>query len=502
MHRRGTWLLPSLVGILALSASGSAAAQSVVLRYAADGNRLVKQVGQTTVHYPFGDNYEVSGGVATKYVSLGEDIVAKVRHTQGTAAITWLHATHQGSTNTISNATGAEVQRYGYAPYGQRITTATAHFDSRTYTAQREDESRLYYLHARYYDAPLARFISPDPMVPSGHNVALNGYAYAGNDPANNTDINGLQYSDDGPAFVNPENLRAQGYTWVGRPPEHPDSWQNMQLRAMDAQLEEFKRRNPFIWRFTPGVDHRGNPIGTFDTAMELASPAALMLAGQPRGRRFALGGSNGVGAFYVAPPAAPLGMRRGGALPGLDPLARAALDRPWRRIGGGAGADAFAVRYGATTYVVKELRFAEKGLTPAQSARVIEGTVTRMETLRGAGMPVPPTGQISYFQMVQPYGEGYSYYKLPPEAQARARAVFEPLVSQAQGIIGGTQGTGYWVDPGPWNATYSADGGKVVSWFDPVAVNEASVAGKPRRGRKRWRETQRRRRARRVVRS
>ena len=49
----------------------------------------------------------------------------------------------------------------------------------------------LVYLHARYYDPALGRFISPDPTVSSGTVVDLNRYAYAGNNPATYKDPNG-----------------------------------------------------------------------------------------------------------------------------------------------------------------------------------------------------------------------------------------------------------------------------------------------------------------------
>src|SRR5262249_34706470 len=40
----------------------------------------------------------------------------------------------------------------------------------------------------------LGRFLSPDPTVPSERAVGLNRYAYAGNDPINHVDIDGLGF--------------------------------------------------------------------------------------------------------------------------------------------------------------------------------------------------------------------------------------------------------------------------------------------------------------------
>ncbi len=44
------------------------------------------------------------------------------------------------------------------------------------------------YLHARYYDANLGRFLSPDTLDPILAGVDFNRYAYAGNDPVNGSD--------------------------------------------------------------------------------------------------------------------------------------------------------------------------------------------------------------------------------------------------------------------------------------------------------------------------
>src|SRR5437667_5843164 len=69
--------------------------------------------------------------------------------------------------------------------------------ESRVFTGQRTDATGLIYLHARYYDPMLGRFISPDPTVSTTRLVGLNRYGYAGNDPVNNNDIDGLGWFED-----------------------------------------------------------------------------------------------------------------------------------------------------------------------------------------------------------------------------------------------------------------------------------------------------------------
>ncbi|MFH1263439.1 MAG: RHS repeat-associated core domain-containing protein [Pseudomonadota bacterium] len=66
--------------------------------------------------------------------------------------------------------------------------------ESLGYTGQRRDSSTdLLYLHARYYDPALGRFISPDPITPGKEIVKLNHYAYSDDDPINKTDVTGMQ---------------------------------------------------------------------------------------------------------------------------------------------------------------------------------------------------------------------------------------------------------------------------------------------------------------------
>jgi RHS repeat-associated protein len=54
-----------------------------------------------------------------------------------------------------------------------------------------DPETGLTYLHARYYDAALGRFLSPDWWDVTDPAVGTNRYAYALNDPVNKSDPNG-----------------------------------------------------------------------------------------------------------------------------------------------------------------------------------------------------------------------------------------------------------------------------------------------------------------------
>ncbi|MFH1261922.1 MAG: RHS repeat-associated core domain-containing protein [Pseudomonadota bacterium] len=126
----------------------------------------------------------------------------------------WLHTDHQGSIHVESNVAGAEAARFTYKPYGDHLGTNSSlpGPESLGYTGQRQDSSTgLFYLHARYYDPVLGRFISPDPIVPGNLTVHLNRYAYADNNPINKTDVSGMQADSDATKVKLPDLVKGSG---------------------------------------------------------------------------------------------------------------------------------------------------------------------------------------------------------------------------------------------------------------------------------------------------
>ncbi len=173
--------------------------------YNAIGLRKEKRnvTGGTSMYY-VGDDYEINGSATTKYLSVGGRLAAK-RVSNGTGWDTyWIHPDERGSVNAISDSEAAEVKRIKYRAYGEVLSSTGKHAESRGYIGQRRDETGLMYLHARYYDPALSRFVSPDPMVSGIAGDGLNRYAYAVNDPVNYADPSGLvciyvRFPPDGP---------------------------------------------------------------------------------------------------------------------------------------------------------------------------------------------------------------------------------------------------------------------------------------------------------------
>ena len=130
------------------------------------GSRLVKTTtGGVTSVYPFGDDYEITDGVVTKYITVeGLGVIAK-RVGYGPGATTyWLHNDRLGSIQAVTLADGSVDFRRTYRPYGETLGEGGSHAESRGWIDQRLDpETGLVYLHARYYDPQLGIFLSPDP---------------------------------------------------------------------------------------------------------------------------------------------------------------------------------------------------------------------------------------------------------------------------------------------------------------------------------------------------
>jgi RHS repeat-associated protein len=92
-----------------------------------------------------------------------------------------------GSTTGLADDEGNVTAGYGYDVFGAtRSQSGTADTMFRFTGEQRDSDSGLYYLRARYYDPATGRLVTKDP-IPGG-----NPYAYAGNDPVRYVDPGGL----------------------------------------------------------------------------------------------------------------------------------------------------------------------------------------------------------------------------------------------------------------------------------------------------------------------
>jgi RHS repeat-associated protein len=149
--------------------------------------------GATTTLLYDGQNlvgeYDASGNILARYV-FGPRVDGPVvwYSGAGTSSRNWLHTDNQNSVVAWSDASGNLTASKGYDPYGIPSAWTGSRF---AYTGQiMIPEAQLYHYKARVYDPGLGRFLQTDPI---GYASDINTYAYAGQDPINESDPSGLE---------------------------------------------------------------------------------------------------------------------------------------------------------------------------------------------------------------------------------------------------------------------------------------------------------------------
>jgi RHS repeat-associated protein len=129
--------------------------------------------------------YRPSGLITASFV-FGNGIISQSRG----GVQSFYHADGLGSIRALTDASGVVLNRYVYEAFGRLLRqTGNAQNPYQFAGQQRDSALGLDFMRARYYDANLGRFISPDPLRGS---IAEPIYAYAKNDPVNRVDPSGL----------------------------------------------------------------------------------------------------------------------------------------------------------------------------------------------------------------------------------------------------------------------------------------------------------------------
>jgi RHS repeat-associated protein len=145
--------------------------------YDADGARVRRGASDGTRIYLQGGLWEEqtsSGPIRTSY-SFNGQVIAQRDSTSGSPMI-YLHSDHLGSVGVSTNSAGAVVGQQAYDPWGA-VRGGGVSATQRNYTGQYLDGTGLLFYNARYYDPVLARFVSPDTVVPGAANGSLDGVA-------------------------------------------------------------------------------------------------------------------------------------------------------------------------------------------------------------------------------------------------------------------------------------------------------------------------------------
>jgi RHS repeat-associated protein len=159
--------------------------------YAPDGERAVKRFNGNTTAY-LGSDAELLQNSAYTSGQLTSYLHPDVKREGGVTS--WMHKDHLASNRLVTYMAGGQsTSRHDYGPYGRPLlTNGSSALNGRAYINERHDaETGLQYLHARYLDPQLGRFLSPDTWDPIMEGVDFNRYAYAADDPINASDPNG-----------------------------------------------------------------------------------------------------------------------------------------------------------------------------------------------------------------------------------------------------------------------------------------------------------------------
>jgi RHS repeat-associated protein len=159
-----------------------------------DGKRVKKTEGGQTILY-VNQFYEVnltSGNVTSSYYLGGKLIATLEQGVSENGTLRYVHQDSLSSTSLMTDSVGAQIDTtVKYLPFGEVRITVDIPTD-KLFTGQRLDGTGLYYYSARYYDATIGRFISPDTVVQSPADPqCFNRYSYCLNNPLRYVDPTG-----------------------------------------------------------------------------------------------------------------------------------------------------------------------------------------------------------------------------------------------------------------------------------------------------------------------
>jgi RHS repeat-associated protein len=168
--------------------------------YDADGNRVLGTVGSVTTAYIAG-LYEWQADATTKYYEGGGMRRSGYAANNG---ISYVLGDQLGSTSVIVGQSGIAQATNYYFPFGgNRGGGAFSDLTTKRFTGQYHESNLpggegLSYYNARWYDAQIGRFVSPDTVVPGTANPqAFNRFSYAFNSPSVYRDSRGHDPRDD-----------------------------------------------------------------------------------------------------------------------------------------------------------------------------------------------------------------------------------------------------------------------------------------------------------------
>lgn len=233
--RQFRWTLEGKLAGVEVPSTG----ESSEMHYTLDGRRVSIRDDRGT-RYTFNSFVELDtrDGFVTHVQAFGRTIA---RIDQG-GRREYLHVDHLGSVRAVTDTSGDLVEETDYDAWGTpRYVDGRAETTCGFAGAEADLTGNLVFLQARYYDAQLPQFLSPDTIIPDPYTPqTLNTYAFAMNDPATLID----------PTGHSPENPDED---WLPYPePPDPDPTPEPAAPAKPMSVEEWQAKQDKYAGLTP----------------------------------------------------------------------------------------------------------------------------------------------------------------------------------------------------------------------------------------------------------
>lgn len=177
--------------------------------YDADGKLIIRRntAGETVLYLDGISEVHLDTSTSTpsywaqRTYSLGGSAVALRSNKPGTPALSWLAGDQHGTNSLAVEANTQAVTKRYLTPFGAPRSGGTGKWpDDKAFLGKAADpDTGLTYVGARAYDPRTGRFVSVDPVLETDNPQTLNGYTYAGNNPATDSDPTGERLKCGGP---------------------------------------------------------------------------------------------------------------------------------------------------------------------------------------------------------------------------------------------------------------------------------------------------------------
>jgi RHS repeat-associated protein len=125
-----------------------------------------------------------------EYVYLGDQLLAMIRPGE---SVYYFHNDHLGTPQVLTNDSQAVSWKAVYTPFGEAVPSIQTVENPFRFPGQYYDaETGLHYNYFRYYNPPIGRYLTPDPIGLEG---GINLWPYAAGNPVRFADPKGLLIS-------------------------------------------------------------------------------------------------------------------------------------------------------------------------------------------------------------------------------------------------------------------------------------------------------------------